>query len=69
MKTFDVEFYVPSKIYVTVDAENKEKALEYARNVLDAKLEKGIEINSNDVQKFEIEVDNIVQTGEYPDKK
>lgn len=69
MKTFDVEFYVPSKIYVTVDAESKEKALEYARNVLDAKLEKGIEINSNDVQKFEIEVDNIVQTGEYPDKK
>lgn len=69
MKTFDVEFYVPSKIYVTVDAESKEKALEYARNVLDAKLEKGIEINSNDVQKFEVEVDNIVQTGEYPDKK
>ena len=69
MKTFDVEFYVPSKIYVTVDAESKEKALEYARNVLDAKLEKGIEINANDVQKFEIEVDNIVQTGEYPDKK
>ena len=69
MKTFDVEFYVPSKIYVTVDAESKEKALEYARNVLDAKLERGIEINANDVQKFEIEVDNIVQTGEYPDKK
>lgn len=69
MKTFDVEFYVPSKIYVTVDAEDKEKALEIAKTVLDEKLEKGIEINSNDVQKFEIEVDNIVQTCEYPDKK
>lgn len=69
MKTFDVEFYVPSKIYVTVDAEDKDKALELAKNVLNEKLDKGVTINSDDVQKFEIEVDNIVQTDEFPDKK
>lgn len=69
MKTFDVEFYVPSKIYVTVDAEDKDKALELAKTVLNEKLNKGVTINSDDVQKFEIEVDNIVQTDEFPDKK
>ena len=69
MKTFDVEFYVPSKVYVTVDAEDKGKALELAKTVLNEKLDKGVTINSDDVQKFEIEVDNIVQTDEFPDKK
>jgi hypothetical protein len=69
MKTFDVEFYVPSKVYVTVDAEDKDKALEMAKTVLNEKLDNGVTINSDDVQKFEIEVDNIVQTDEFPDKK
>lgn len=68
MKTFDVEFYVPAKIYITVDAEEKDKALELAKSILDEKLAKGFEINSNDVQKFEIEVDSIVQTDEYQSK-